>query len=84
MLFTCFNIAKVIPTLLYTHHILIPNQLKRLKDKDHGVPRTMLRLANEIVCIEEEVEDIEIEMFNEIIQLCDKATASLCTLSKEL
>jgi len=26
----------------------------------------MLRLANEIVCIEEEVEDIGIEMFNEI------------------
>lgn len=47
-------------------------------------PRAVLGLANEIERIEEEVDDIRIDVFNEIIQLCDKVNTSFCILSKEL
>jgi uncharacterized protein Yka (UPF0111/DUF47 family) len=47
-------------------------------------PRAVLELANEIERIEEEVDDMRIEVFNEIIQLCDKVGTSFCILSKEL
>jgi predicted phosphate transport protein (TIGR00153 family) len=47
-------------------------------------PRAVLGLANEIERIEEEVDDIRIDVFNEIIELCDKVNTSFCILSKEL
>jgi uncharacterized protein Yka (UPF0111/DUF47 family) len=47
-------------------------------------PRAVLGLENEIEHIEEEVDDMRIEVFNEIIQLCDKVNTSSCILSKEL
>uniref|UniRef100_A0A7C5THF4 DUF47 family protein n=1 Tax=Ignisphaera aggregans TaxID=334771 RepID=A0A7C5THF4_9CREN len=47
-------------------------------------PKAVLELANEIEHIEEEVDEIRIDVFNEIINLCDVTKTSFCILSKEL
>jgi len=47
-------------------------------------PKAVLEIADRIERIEEEVDDIRIEVFNEIITLCDTLKTSSCILYKEL
>ncbi|MEM1559994.1 MAG: DUF47 family protein [Ignisphaera sp.] len=47
-------------------------------------PRSTLELADKIESIEEEVDDIRHELFDDILRFCDNAKPSLCILIKEL
>lgn len=59
---------------------LIRKSIEKLVEE----PKAVLELANSIEHFEEEVDDIRIEVFNDIIKLCDVSKTSLCILSKEL
>jgi Phosphate transport regulator (distant homolog of PhoU) len=47
-------------------------------------PRAVLELANKIERLEEEVDELRVSVFSEIIKLCDSSKTSFCILSKEL
>ncbi|MCC6004676.1 MAG: DUF47 family protein [Thermofilum sp.] len=47
-------------------------------------PKKVLELADDIERSEEEVDDIRIDVFRDIVHLCDKTRTSLCLLSKEI
>jgi uncharacterized protein Yka (UPF0111/DUF47 family) len=47
-------------------------------------PRAVLELANKVERLEEEVDELRVSVFSEIIKICDSSKTSFCILSKEL